>query len=678
MVGNYAERFNLEAGMEKNIVEDSSHSVLFFRLALSVALLSLAFFGVCVYFGSFSDWFASDAFKISAVPSTITLLYALTALILAFLQSKSANEMENQILLEQRKKSGRTFDTEEDVLFTARRTLKNYKKYSEYVAAALGTIIVVAALFLIRRSWGDAGAATTTPAKQAAFVSLVMAVAAILAGVFCIGQSRTPLFRWLRPVGVWFVLTAMTLLLGSLSIVLKSNELPAFDYFASRTLFALFAVLAVELLFNFVIEFYRPRTRFEDRPVFESRMLSVITEPGGVLRNIADTLDYQFGFKVSGTWIYRFMERSIAPLLLVWLGLLWIATSFDEVPSGDLGVMEIFGARGARALSPGFYLKWPWPIAKIRKFPVDRVQEIFIGSQLKTKGKGKNPPVVLWTQSHYAKEVKFLIATNLRKQVENGKASTSPSFSAVSSETPKPARMQEEAPVSFITALVPVQFKIRPDGLMNYAYKYKNPVGILKLISERVITNYFATTDMLSVMSDGRDEAVKSITNSIRVETKKMGLGVDIVAVLLLDAHPPIQDELPQAFQDVVAARERKEAMIQDANKYRAATLPAAEAEAVDLVSEAEAYKDDRIKVSKAESDRFLKRLIGYEAMPKMYVLNEKMRFLVKDCAALRKYIVPSSTQSDVFVINLEEKRRLDLLDIGDLKESKPNGGNSK
>ncbi|MCK5845708.1 MAG: hypothetical protein KAG97_13425, partial [Victivallales bacterium] len=244
------------------------------------------------------------------------------------------------------------------------------------------------------------------------------------------------------------------------------------------------------------------------------------------------------------------------------------------------------------------------------------------------------------------------------------------------SDVPKTSRkssvMDKEAPVSFITALVPVQFKIRPDELMNYAYEYKNPVNTLKLISERIITKYFASTDMLSVMSDGRDDAVKSITQAVKKEADRMKLGVEIVAVLLLDAHPPIQDELPQAFQDVVAARERKESMILDAKKYKAATLPAAEADAVDLVSEAEAYKNERIKVSKAESERFLKRLTGYNAMPEMYVLNEKMRFLQKDCAGLRKYIVPSSTKSDVFVINLEEKRRLDLLDIGDLKETKP------
>lgn len=660
--------------MEKNVTpENSSNSTLFFRLSLAITLLSIVFSVICLYFGCRTEWFASATFAIAAIPSLITTLYAFIVLILAFLKNKSAREEEDQILLEQRKKSGKTFDSDEDVLFTARRTLANYSKYSEYLAAALATLLIFIALFLMQRTWSGFGSAELLPARQAAFVALVMSVMAILSGVFCIGQSRSDVFRWLRPVGVWFVLNSVVLLSASLAITLKSNGLLSFDYFASRVFFAIFAILAAELLINFVIEFYRPRTRFEDKPVFESRILSVITEPGGVLRNIADTLDYQFGFQVSGTWIYRFLERSIAPLLLVWLSLLWLATAFDEVPAGNMGVREVFGNRAENTLESGFYMKWPWPIGEIRKFPVNRVQEIFVGSQLKTTGTDKHPKVILWTKSHYAKEIIFLIANNLDPNVNLKKAL--PESTALANGPKKPeatSTMQDEAPVSFITALVPVQFRIRQNELMYFAYSYENPVKTLKFISEKVVTEYFASTDMLSVMSDKRGKAIEVIKRDIQKKADRMKLGVEIVAVSLLDAHPPIKDELPQAFQDVVAARERKETMILDAKRYKASTLPAAEAVAIDLVSEAEAYKEDRVKVSKAESERFLKRLKGYNAMPEMYVLNEKMRFLMRDCVSLRKYVVPSSTNADVFVINLEDKRRLDLLDIGDLQESKP------
>jgi hypothetical protein len=45
------------------------------------------------------------------------------------------------------------------------------------------------------------------------------------------------------------------------------------------------------------------------------------------------------------------------------------------------------------------------------------------------------------------------------------------------------------------------------------------------------------------------------------------------------------------------------------------------------------------------------------------------MNFLENDCKNIRKYIVPASSKNDVYIINLEEKRRLDLIDINDLKD---------
>ena len=89
------------------------------------------------------------------------------------------------------------------------------------------------------------------------------------------------------------------------------------------------------------------------------------------------------------------------------------------------------------------------------------------------------------------------------------------------------------------------------------------------------------------------------------------------------------------------------------------------------MTLQAEAYKSEQIKVSEAEIKRFRQRLVGYRAMPEMYILNSKLEFLETDCKDVRKYIVPDTSQYDVYVINLEEKQRLDLLDVSDFQEDK-------
>jgi regulator of protease activity HflC (stomatin/prohibitin superfamily) len=647
-------------------IENSNVVLEALKIRLLINVFAAFLFIACSVFAIIvSDWFGSDTFFIALIPFVVILIYGFSAFMLGYLQTKAAVEEEDRQILEERNERKRTFDSDEDILFRASRTLANYRKYAPYIVAGLTSLGISIGLFLYWRYWGSR-LETPLPSEptQAAFVAFIFALITFFLGIFCVGQSRVKNYRWLRPVGVWQILFALLMASSIIAILFKKAGITQWDYYLSRTFFVIFGVLAFELFINFVIEFYRPRTGIEDRPVFESRLLSVITEPGGVLRNVADTLDYQFGFQVSGTWLYRFLEKSTAPLVLTWFLLFWTATSFDEITPGFMGVRECFGKRVSEPLDSGFYLKWPWPVETIRKFPVDKIQQIFIGPELKDKrGRIQRPEVVLWTKSHYGKEKPFLVAID---NPDTGKDK-------------KRSKKKEVASVALMSAFLPVQFKIKHEELISYAYRHKDPVKTLKYIAEKEIATYLASSDMMKVMSSAREKATETIKDRIQSAVDKIHLGIEIIAVTLLDAHPPIQlgnndseegaTGLPAAFQNVIGAKEKRETRILEAKKYKTEIVPSAEAEAFKIISEAHSYKNFKIKVSEAEMERFKKRIAGYRAMPHQYLLNEKMKFLENDCRNIRKYIVPASSKNDVYVINLEEKRRLDLIDLNDLKE---------
>ncbi len=636
------------------------HYRLFFTLSLVGTIFAAALLGFSTY-AIAVEFFASQTMYACVISLSVSLVYCVSALLLGFFQKRAAIEEEDKLLLEKRKERKATFDSSEDALFTASRTLGNYQRFSPYVISAIAALAIAAMLLFF---WGVVSKdelLLPEKAMQGAFITFLLSVVSLFCGVFAIGQSRRREFRWLRPPGVWFVLSALMLLSASAAVMLKNMGIPAWDYWLSRVLMSACVVLAFELVINFVIEFYRPRTGVEVRPVFESRLLSFFTEPGGILRNIADTLDYQFGFKVSGTWIYALLEKSLTPLILIWLVLFWGFTSVDQVAPGEMGVRETLGRHSDTILSPGVYLKLPWPLQGIRKILVKQVQEVVIGPELKDEqGVEKKPDVVLWTQPHYAKEGRFLIATDI-KELRRGEP-----------EKENDSKGTENSPVSMIAAMIPVQFRVKAENVLDYAYKHQDPVKTVKDLSEKEITSYFAGADMLRLMSDERRDAIKTLTERIQAATDKAELGVEIIAVAFLDAHPPITDDgLPQAFQEVVGAKEEREAAVHDAKGYRARTIPQAEADSLQLVLQAEAYKHEQTQVSKAEIERFTQRLVGYRAMPRMYKLNALLELLEVDCRDARKYIVPAGTQYDVYVINLEEKQRLDLLDITDFQEDK-------
>ncbi len=76
-------------------------------------------------------------------------------------------------------------------------------------------------------------------------------------------------------------------------------------------------LLGLEIALNLVMDIYRPRLNGQySRSAFDSRLLGIINEPGGILRSAADALDYQFGFQVSQTWFYKLLEQAIIPLIL--------------------------------------------------------------------------------------------------------------------------------------------------------------------------------------------------------------------------------------------------------------------------------------------------------------------------------------------------------------------------
>ncbi len=80
----------------------------------------------------------------------------------------------------------------------------------------------------------------------------------------------------------------------------------------------------------------------------------------------------------------------------------------------------------------------------------------------------------------------------------------------------------------------------------------------------------------------------------------------------------------------------------------------------------AQAYKDEKISIARAESDRYRQQLTAYRAMPQMFKLRTYLDFLENDCGDLRKYITSSSMESIIYELNLEE-RALSLMDSADL-----------
>src|SRR5512140_2202336 len=126
------------------------------------------------------------------------------------------------------------------------------------------------------------------------------------------------------------------------------------------------------------MDIYRPRLKGQYiRSAFESRLLGLISETGGILYTAANAIDYQFGFKVSQTWFFQLLEKAIAPLILFSIVTLYLLTCITIVQPDEKGIIERFGKPIIEnQIGPGLHLKLPWPIDIAYNYPVNRILQI--------------------------------------------------------------------------------------------------------------------------------------------------------------------------------------------------------------------------------------------------------------------------------------------------------------
>ena len=234
---------------------------------------------------------------------------------------------------------------------------------------------------------------------------------------------------------------------------------------------------AVESLLNLIFELYRPRVRGkQERLVYESRLLGLLAQPEGIFSTAAHALDYQFGFKVSETWVYRFMEKALAWLILVQLAVLVISSCFVFVSPGEEALLERFGrpTSGNNLFTPGLHLKMPWPIDKVYRFRTDEIQSFTIG-QGSDKDHG---PTITWSVKHEEEPMNLMVAAK----------------ESVGQETNSPAA-SGGVPVDLLTVGIPVQYQI--DDVRAYAYNHVDSGGLLEKVATRVVVKYLVGVDCL-------------------------------------------------------------------------------------------------------------------------------------------------------------------------------------
>jgi regulator of protease activity HflC (stomatin/prohibitin superfamily) len=677
------------------------------HVALVSLILSIIFFGISFFLGRWSGFVAVSA--VSWLNLSVALIWFV--LCLQFYQRSLAEQekLDASQLVRDREASAifQAGSERATLLSASQRRLELFEKWFVPIfAAIIAAFQIGIGLYLLKVAGGEIEPET----KQPLFCGIILTAVAFMSFLmsrYATGMSAQPEWKPLRAGGSSLLGVAVVCFILAICLAV-AYIFPNINWpvnVMAWVISGLLIVLGAETAVNLVLDIYRPRIKGRySRSAFDSRLLGVINEPGGILRSAADAIDYQFGFKVSQTWFYKLLEEAIVPLVLFGAVSLYLFSCVVVVEPDEQAIVEHFGnplneAGETRILGPGLAFKWPWPIDIAYKYPTERISEISIGFVPKIDpetGEQERKPL-LWGEKHYEEEYRLMVASE-----------------QIGTES-----MTGTVPVSLVIAAVPVQYRIK--DLYSFIYTHNEPETLLESICYRELTRFAASAKIEtdeqkgiedSLLGAGRAAAAKTLTERIQKAVDEQDLGVEIVFVGLQGIHPP--PEVAADYQKVIAAVQKKQALILNAQaernktlgpvvgsvekteklyelwlKYQQAedanspaeiekiareldfTFEGAKGSIFKKLREAQSYAFQKEVLARATGDRFADQLKAYEAAPEIYLQEQRLSMLEETLDDIRKYVVVADqNDTQITIIDLQEKLAPSIYDSGVIEEN--------
>lgn len=160
-----------------------------------------------------------------------------------------------------------------------------------------------------------------------------------------------------------------------------------------------------------------------------------------------------------------------------------------------------------------------------------------------------------------------------------------------------------------------IEYKISDP--VQYLYSSNQPELILRNLIQSQVRNVVGSSTVDAVLTDGKESIQMQVRDLVTEILADYKIGLSLVDVKIQDAEPPTT-EVVEAFKAVETAKQKAETVINDAKAYQNAQLPKAQAQADQLVQNAEYLKQKRINEATEQVAMFNARYAEYARDPQI------------------------------------------------------------
>ena len=182
---------------------------------------------------------------------------------------------------------------------------------------------------------------------------------------------------------------------------------------------------------------------------------------------------------------------------------------------------------------------------------------------------------------------------------------------------------------------------------VQYLYSSNDPELILKNLIQSQVRNVVGSSTVDAVLTDGKENIQMQVKDLVTQILAEYDIGLTLVDVRIQDAEAPTQ-EVIEAFKAVETAKQRAEAVINDAKAYQNAQIPQAQAQADQAIQNAEYLKQKRINEAIEQVAMFTAMYEEYARNPAITKSRMYYEAIQEILPGVKLYINTSSGGDDV------------------------------
>jgi membrane protease subunit HflK len=150
----------------------------------------------------------------------------------------------------------------------------------------------------------------------------------------------------------------------------------------------------------------------------------------------------------------------------------------------------------------------------------------------------------------------------------------------------------------------------------NYLFQDQTPDKTLRDATETVVRKTIGGSKLDFILTEGRSAVAAMIQERVQALMDEYKTGLLVTSVNMQPAKPP--EQVKEAFDDAIKAREDKERLENKAEAYANEILPQARGESARAIADAKAYRDRVIASAEGEASRFTAVLTEFAKAPEV------------------------------------------------------------